>query len=76
MIKYTVVLLYPDYMTGNFGQDVFVAHVEALDTDQAISSAQDKAFDANASACMDSHDFALVVMFGGWHEPELYGWEL
>jgi hypothetical protein len=40
MKKYTVLLLRPDYITDNFGADVYGAYVVADDVDQAIIEAQ------------------------------------
>lgn len=67
---YTVVLLYPDYLTENFGQDVYTAHVAADTTQDALKQAQTLAQRANRISVDDPEDFALVVMFRGHHNAE------
>ena len=56
---YTVLLLYPDYMTDNFGQDTYLAHVEAGDPESAVVQAQKWAMTAN----IDPEDMGLVQDF-------------
>lgn len=76
---YTVVLLRPDYMTSEYGQDVYVALVKALTRHDAHMAAQKELFEYD---CKDGgeprsvSDYALCVMFEGHHNPALYGWQL
>ena len=79
--KFTVVLLRPDYMTSDtpYGQDIYVALIEANDCDDAVQAAQQEVFQADridglAPESLD--DYALVVMFEGHHVPVLFGWQL
>lgn len=76
---YTVVLLRPDYMTDMYGQDVYVAHVNAPTTLHAVQTAQEQAFDADAKDDAhpdDPEDYALCVMFEGHLNTTLFGWQL
>lgn len=77
MSLYTVVLLYPDYLCEDtpYGQEVYVAHVEAEGSQQAVVRARREAFEANEAA-ISSEDFALCVMFAGHQTVELFGWQL
>lgn len=70
-MKYTVLLLRPDYQTENFGQDTFQAHVEADDVAQAREFGQRQALCADCPASDDDHDdyhrndyFVLAVYEG------------
>ena len=84
---YTVVLLRPDYLAagekGSFGQDVYVAHVSADGTYDAFDAAKLEAANADCvdasdgpEQAPDPEDYALVVLFGGHHEPKLFGWQI
>lgn len=75
--KYTVVLLRPDYMTSNYGQDVYVAKVRAPTHRAALVAAQDEVFDVDSKQGLepdDPQDYALCVMFEGHLNPCLFGW--
>lgn len=43
---YTVMLLYPDYATDNYGQEIFITYVEADSGDDALALARQEALDA------------------------------
>lgn len=62
--KYTVTLLYPDYVADNFGQDVYVAHVEADWPGGAISIAREKV-GATVPDVENLEDFHVVSVFEG-----------
>ena len=79
--KFTVVLLRPDYITSDtpYGQDIYVALIEADGHDDAVRVAQQEVFKADRKDGLgpDSlDDYALVVMFEGHHSPVLFGWQL
>jgi len=42
--RYTVLLLLPDYIAQNFGEETYTAHVDAGSAEAAIEAAQDEAF--------------------------------
>lgn len=42
MIPFTVLLLRPDYMTSNFGQDTYLTYVFASNVSTAIDRARDE----------------------------------
>lgn len=44
-MKYTVLLLLPDYMAEDFGTDTYLAWVEARGPTSAVRAAQDQASD-------------------------------
>lgn len=66
---YTVVLLYPDYMTDDYGKDIYMAWAYAANVDEAAKIAQGKAVkaqaDVNDPAELDPNDFAVVLAFNG-----------
>lgn len=45
--KYTVLLLYPDYLASNYGEDTYLAHVESDNPPNALCAAQREASSAN-----------------------------
>lgn len=83
--KYTVILLYPDYLCDAvpYGQEVYVAAgVKADDQAGAVQAARLEAFRAckededPGNRPISPDDFALCVMFEGKHDPVLFGWQL
>ena len=83
MKKFTVILLRPDYLAsddaGGFGQDVYVAFVEAGSAQGAVELAQHEVFDLDTidSLCPeDPNDYALVLVQPGHVKPGLWGWQL
>ena len=83
MKKFTVILLRPDYLAsddaGGFGQDVYVAFVEAKNVVTAIEFAQDEVFRDDTTDGLDPesrYDYALILVLPGHVKPELWGWEL
>ena len=70
MKKYTV-LLRPDWIADPYGQDTYLAHVEARDVQEAQETAQREAYQTNNSPSDDSYDldeaadyFVLAVFEG------------
>jgi hypothetical protein len=71
-MKYTVLLLYPDYATGNFGEDTYMTCVEA----ESVASAQVLAQQECASNYGESvgepdqrpYDFGVLMVIEGDHQ--------
>lgn len=71
MNKYTVIILYPDYMQDS-GRETFTAHVVAANPDDALSMSRRQACDANSDQEIDDPtDFALLAVYLGHHEHQL-----
>jgi hypothetical protein len=64
-MKYTVLLLYPDYVADTFGHETYLAHVEAEDTKEAIDLAQQEI--ANTIHAERQDFYPLLVVYG-WHD--------
>jgi hypothetical protein len=58
---YTVLVLRPDYESKNYGQDTFLAHVDAYDAAHAQRLAQKEAADADESTEPDDYHVLLVI---------------
>jgi len=68
MHPYTVVLLYPKYATGDFGADVRVIAVQALNGESATKKAQREASrDCNhpGSVKVRAADFRMILVMIG-----------
>ncbi len=63
--KWTVVLLYPDYSTGDFGADIFVDWARAENVFKATSIVQRKAHRSNPE--IPGIDFRPIAVFEGHH---------
>jgi hypothetical protein len=81
--NYTVLLLRPDYIANSgdvpYGQDVYVALVRAESAKDAIARGQAEVFEADTHDALEPNepeDYAVVVVFDGFHTPELWGWQL
>lgn len=82
-MKYTVVLLRPKYITAStgevFGQDIYVAFVEAATPEAALLKAQAEVFEADTENWLrprKAEDYKLCVMFEGHHKPKRFGWQM
>lgn len=64
-MKYTVLLLRPDTIANPFGQDTFLAHVEAEDVELAVEAAQADA--AEADGLDDSTSYHPLLVIAGHH---------
>jgi hypothetical protein len=77
---WTVILLYPDYMTDDYGLDTYVAWVSADTPEDAVPVAQMRAVEAQrdlsrkatVDVC-DAEDFAVVAVIAGRRTVELDG---
>lgn len=76
---YTVILLYPDYATDDYGRDCYIGAVEASNPDVAVVLARSRAYEETAPASAgddadnpirDPDDFAVVAVFRGRFEAE------
>ena len=75
MKKYTVILIYPDHVAENYGEEFYTAYVEAKTPKQALAEARAKALTDNSLSSdpesdnfCDAADFACVAMFEGHHD--------
>ena len=64
---YTVLVLRPDYMATNYGQDTFLAHVEATGPAQAQRMARREAAAADRSE-VSSEDYYILLLIEGHHD--------
>jgi hypothetical protein len=72
--QFTVLLLRPDYMTDNFGQDTYQAQVEAPDVAKAVLAAQREAVIADdpASVAMPETDPTFIRDCDNYHVLAVY----
>jgi hypothetical protein len=72
--KYTVLLLYPDYMADNYGHETYLAHVEAKTVPAAIFAARKQvvasAFNVPSIVEGRCNDLHVLAVFEG-HLPDL-----
>lgn len=73
MSKFTILLLRPDYMADTFGQDTYLAQVEAASVDEALDLARGEAVTAdgiNPDDCLyaDQADYHPLITLNGWHD--------
>lgn len=78
MKPYTVILMYPDYLSENYGEESYAAHVTAVDGDAAVLAAQIDAVAQNTDdgedpPCEDPTDFAVIAVYAGHLEQEPWG---
>lgn len=65
---YTAILLYPDYMTGDYGADVYVESAIADDAVKAARLVQEMAANANGMDHDDAADFRVIGVIEGEHD--------
>jgi hypothetical protein len=66
MRNYTVLLLYPDYMSNNFGQETYLANVVAHDPNDAIDTARADCVEENEHIQIeDRSDLFVLAVFKG-----------
>jgi hypothetical protein len=66
-MKYTVILLYPDHATDDFGGETWISTIEAANAPEAIAATQKKAAEQNEVE--QPEDFRMLAVFIG--EPTL-----
>ena len=67
-MKYSVLLLYPDYVAENYGQDTFYDLVEAGTPAEAVATARMNALkcaDRDGAWINDPEDFFLLLLIEG-----------
>lgn len=74
MKLYSVLLLYPDYATENYGQDTYYVYVCAETPLEASRIAQEEAWKATGGSVQDQEDFAVLGVWEG-HNPIVYSEE-
>lgn len=70
---YTVILLYPDYASENYGQEHYITTIKASNANVAIIRAQQRAFDSSKydhgatryQVINDPDDFYVVAVICG-----------
>ena len=79
MKKYTVLLLRPDYIADNYGEDTYMDHVNAESVEQAQAAAQKRAavfdcpeYDADNETkqeldLVNHKDYAVLMVIEGHH---------
>lgn len=75
LLKYTVLLLYPDYMAENYGEDTYLAWVEAVNTKQAVRKAQIEAMRAQGGQPGVTADDFLPLFACSGHHIDLFAVE-
>ena len=66
MKPYTVILLYPDYLSHNYGQETYTAHVFAYNREDVIKNAQAQAVIENEMDTDEQgEDFYPLACFAG-----------
>lgn len=82
-MRYTVVLLRPEYMCNStnekYGQNIYVAHVYAANEQQAVDEARIQTFNADKAyraGCENKDDYKLCILFEGYQIPRLFGWQV
>lgn len=68
LLDFTVLLLYPDYIAENYGEDTYLAHVRAVDAQTACHVAQLQAHEANEGESESLDDYRVQLCIAGHHE--------
>lgn len=70
-MRWSVLLLYPDYLAENYPRDTYFAYVETLgdNSNVAVINAQQQAAKANSNV-RDFRDFLPLLCLRGYHEAE------
>ena len=63
---YTVLLLYPDYCSGNYGEDTFATFVKADSTTEAVAKARKECADGSHDIS-EPTDLFVIAVFAGEH---------
>lgn len=77
-MKYTVVLIRPDYLADDYGKDIYVASVDAATPVAALKAAQTEVYKADkrdGRKASSADDYALTVMFEEHPKIALFGWQ-
>lgn len=68
---YTVICLYPDYLTDDFGGDIYTGWARAEDGYEAGRKAQARAKYATGESARDAADFRVIAVLRGKHQLEM-----
>lgn len=74
MKKFTVLLLYPDYLATQYGEETYLSHVMADDVTAAVKHARKDAFWVNRPDATDGTDFKVLFVAKG-HVNNLFAGE-
>lgn len=66
MKKYTVVMMFPDYLADIYGQDSVNVPIHGENPEKAVRNAQQLVADDFEN--VDPNDFFVVFVCEGWHE--------
>jgi hypothetical protein len=70
--KWTVVLMYPDYMADDWPYSLYSDHVLANSRDEAVSQTQALVHELNKNGddyeANSPDDFAPILALAGWHK--------
>lgn len=67
-MKFSVLLLLPDYIASNFGQDTKLMWVEAESPSLAAYIAQHETALAEEQSAAEAEDFHPLLVLHGWHD--------
>lgn len=70
---YTVLVLRPDYMVANYGQDTFLRHVNATSPLQAQRIARRQAANADRSEAFSEDYYILLTLEGHHYDKRVEG---
>lgn len=62
---YTVILLYPDYSTDDFGHNTWMESVEAADPEEAVHTAREAC--ADLAEIEEPEDLYVIAVIEGEH---------
>lgn len=66
-MKFSVLLLYPDYLATQYGEETYFTHVGAATVAEATQAARAEAVDGQQCSC-DPADFVPLLVVKGWHK--------
>jgi hypothetical protein len=82
-MKYTVILQRPDYVTDDFGYDIYTAFVEGVTLWSAVHAARVEAIEADhedinefVEAGHKPDDYAVLAIFKGHIMAEFYPYDV
>lgn len=68
MKLFTVLLLYPDYVANNYGEDTYLWLGSGVDVQDAVQQAQREAAVANKCSITTAPDFMCLFCTHGHHD--------
>ena len=69
---FTIVLLRPQFIADSYGRQLYVAHIQSIDSKSAVEAALQEVFEADnrdGLAALTPIPYELCVMFNGHHDP-------